>query len=191
MDKLIKLLRNYVEPNDEELHAFTSKIELLLKRKDTVIQRSGVLCSKMYFIEKGYVKYTMKIRQKDIVVGLASDGDFVSDYYGYFTQAKSITTITAISDCTIYSIEKSDLEELYDKYKIWERFGRLVAEEGLLEQIMERLDFQTKSPAELYLKMLEENRNIFQHVSLGDIAGSLGITQESLSRIRNRIRSNN
>ena len=187
MEQLIQFIHHFVSPNKKELSSFLGAFKIVQIPKGKLIQKRDFKCNTIYFLEEGFVKYSLEIKGKDVVVSLASNGALVSDYYGFYTEELALSDIRAITNCTLYAITREDLEEQYNKYKIWERFGRLVAQGGLLEQIMEKLDFQTKTPQELYIQMLRNNKELFNIVSLGDIAGSLGITQESLSRIRARI----
>jgi hypothetical protein len=120
-------------------------------------------------------------------IHVSMKNDLVSDFFSYYSGYPAITTVETLTNCNLLYIEKQDLENLYNKYKTWEHFGRLVAETAMVEQIMAKINFQTKAPETLYKELVAKNPSILQEVNLGVIAECLSITPETLSRIRARI----
>lgn len=76
------------------------------------------------------------------------------------------------------------LEQLYISFHEIERMGRLIVSYGLTLMQQRFDDLHFASAAERYEKLLQTNPSLLQRVSLGHIASYLGITQETLSRIR-------
>ena len=129
----------------------------------------------------------MEINEKETVVHIAGKGDLVTDFYSYFSSQPALSDIYSITDCQLAWTKKSELEDLYGRYQVWEKFGRLVAEQAAVRQIQERIKLQTQTKEQIYLKLISEKPYLLQHVKLGDLAQTLGVTQETLSRIRRRI----
>jgi CRP-like cAMP-binding protein len=183
---LSEYLCTIVKPTEEELKAFFQIVSFQKMDKNKRLFSVNGFCDKIFFIINGFVKYLMPFHEKEIVVHISSKGDLVTDFFSYFTSKPSTTSAYTITECTLAVAKKSDLENLYAQYKVWERFGRLVAEQAAVNQIVERIKFQTQSKEELYSNLILENPELLQHVKLGDLAQTLGITQETLSRIRNQ-----
>jgi CRP-like cAMP-binding protein len=188
MQQLIDFILKFVQPNEEELGSFLNFIQEENCNKGKVIIKTGIVCEKIFFIKKGFVKYTMPHENEKVkTTFIATDNDLVADFFSFYSDYPAITNIETLTDCELLFIHKKDLLTLYDQYKIWERFGRFVAESAVLEQMMEKINFQTKSPEQRYKELVMMKPTILQEVNLGIIAEYLGITQETLSRIRARI----
>ena len=87
----------------------------------------------------------------------------------------------------MWRIAKSDLESLYNSYHEIERLVRIVYEKYYIRLEDRYVNAQFKSAKERYEQLLEQSPHILERVSLGSIASYLGISQETLSRIRSRI----
>ena len=84
-------------------------------------------------------------------------------------------------------ISYSNLQRFYKEIREGERFGRLLLEETFIEAIHYIISGLTDSPQERYLKFMRQYKNIEQRVAQKYIASFVGVTPQSLSRIRRRI----
>jgi len=84
-------------------------------------------------------------------------------------------------------MSSESMQELYNRFPKWERLGRLITEQvyGYMEGRV--VDYLSLSPEDRYRKMLETDAKILKNVPLRYIASMLGITPETLSRIRNKV----
>jgi CRP-like cAMP-binding protein len=181
MEELKQFILQFVQPNEDELTSFLQHVkEETIARGKTII-KAGTVCDKMFFIKKGLVKYIMlHENDKSKAMHIAMDHDLVADFFSFYSGLPSISSVETLTACELFYISKKDLSSLYDQYKVWERFGRMVAEAAMLEQIMEKLNFQTKTPEQRYTELIGKKPSLLQEVNLG-------ITQETLSRIRARL----
>lgn len=111
----------------------------------------------------------------------------MSDYFGFLTNTASIRPIQALEDSLIYSIEKKNLDKLFDYSKNWERIGRQLAESAYVTSVLRanRLlhdDYNTRVKT-----FLEESPSLIQRVPQYMIASYLNMTPETLSRVKRRI----
>jgi CRP-like cAMP-binding protein len=187
MEALQKFIYTFINPNQEEWSLFKGYIKEEVFPKGKKVIKSGAISSRIYFVNKGFLKYLVASESKEKAIHIAVENDLVADFFSFYSGYPAISSVETITECSLFYIEKKDLEILYKEYKIWEKFGRLVAEFAVLDQMMEKLNFQTKSPEQRYLELIEKKPSIIQEVNLGIIAECLGITQETLSRIRARI----
>ena len=79
------------------------------------------------------------------------------------------------------------LNRLCDENHEVERFGRLLTLRMLMELNNKMMDLQFKTAKERYLSLMEKHPDIFNRVNLGHIASYIGITIQSLSRIRSEV----
>ncbi len=171
----------------EELEDFHKYLNVKDYEAQSKIIEYEQRCRDVYFVLEGFLKYTVKVNGKDRVVHIASKGDIVTDFFSYLTGQLSISNLITINNCRLASVSRMDMERLFQKYKGWERFGRIVAEQGLVRQILDKIKFQTMTAEEIYLDFIKQKPHIFQQVKLGDLAQTFGISQETLSRIRRRL----
>ena len=90
----------------------------------------------------------------------------------------------SLEDTVAYTITLDRLNSLFDKYHEIERFGRLFTMEMMVQLTEKVKDLQFRSAEERYNILLEKHPSVIQRAPLGKIASYLGITQQSLSRIR-------
>jgi CRP-like cAMP-binding protein len=188
MEGLRTFILQFVQPNEAEMAALFGIVKKVDFAKGKKIIQVGAVNNRIYFVNKGVLKYSALNQDNKIkAISIAMENDLVSDYFSYFSGLPSISAIETLSECDLLFVHREDLNLLYETFKVWEKFGRLVAEAAMMEQIIAKLDFQTKSPEQRYLELIKKKTNILSEVNLGVIAECLGITQETLSRIRARI----
>ncbi len=153
--------------------------------KNTQILSQGKTCKYLYFIEKGLGRsYYINEKGKDVTVWFFSDQNIMVSVESFFQQKSSLYQMELLEDSQLYRISYSDLHKLFDKYHEMERFGRLVAIQ-LLSNLVEKLNaIQFQTAKQRYQFLIQKYPDIAYRAPLGHIASYLGITQETLSRIR-------
>ena len=187
MENLKAFVYSVIEPTEKEWQHFASLIKTGIFEKGKKLVKAGSRCDRVYFIKTGIAKYTLSQEEKEKTIDLAMDNDLVTDFFSFYSGMPSLTSVQAITNTEIFYLTVNDLEELYKSSTTWERFGRLLAQQGLLDQIMVKLDMQTKKPEQRYIELIARKPTLLEEVNLGVIAAYLNITQETLSRIRGRI----
>lgn len=156
--------------------------------KKTYLVQEGKINSTLYFIKSGCVR-EFYINQDGVEYStwFGFENDFTINMRSFFTQLPSTKSIQTIEDSLIYQISHGDIYKMYDEYPDFERVGRLLAEQYLiqLDQTIEQI--QTPNALNRYEKLIKDHPNILQRVPLTMIASYLGITLETLSRIRSKI----
>jgi len=165
-------------------------LESIAKRRELpkghILLHAGGTCNYLYFIEKGITR-TFYIKDgRDITDWLSLENTFATSVISLFTRRPDRRSIELLEDSTIVELPHYELESLFAKYHDLERLGRLWSNYGIvqLQQRFDDLHFATA--AERYAKLIQYNPTILQRVALGIIASFLGITQETLSRIRSQ-----
>jgi CRP/FNR family transcriptional regulator, anaerobic regulatory protein len=187
MENLKNLVYTFVHPSEKEWQQFASLVQKEQFDKGRIIVKAGTRCERIYYINSGIIRYIVMHQDKEKTVALGMDNDLASDYFGFYSGLPALATLQALTKTELYFFSKGDLEVLYQSSATWERFGRLLAQKGLLDQIIEKLDLQTKTAEQRYLELIERKPGLLEEVNLGIIASCLNITQETLSRIRGRV----
>lgn len=152
----------------------------------TLLQDHDKISNKIYFVEKGIVRTFYYKGGKDITYWLAAENDFVGSMSSFFLQVSSNKLVETIEDCILWEFEYNKLQSLFEANQELAKAGRLFAiyAISLLEQRFDHLDFNNAS--ERYEILMKKQPEIINRVPLNMIASYLGITQETLSRVRNK-----
>ena len=184
MQNLIETFRkigNLSQENEERLLSAVQRIECASK---TVLQEQDKVCDSIYFVEKGIARTFYYKDGKDITYWIAMENDFVGSMSSYFMREPSSKMVETIEDCILWRFEYYKLEELFSTNQELEKVGRLFSNYGIsmMEKRFDDLHFNTAK--ERYDILINQQPEILQRMSLGMISSYLGITQETLSRIR-------
>ncbi|WP_313112974.1 Crp/Fnr family transcriptional regulator [Aequorivita sediminis] len=171
--------------DSDELKDITSHFEEEFISKNTLLIEQGQVCKKLYYIEEGMVRsYYLKEDGKEITQWFFNVGKFMSSVDSFFQQRPSLYYLETLEDSVVHSISKEKMDLLFSKYHKMEQLGRLVSIEMLTKVVNKLNAIQFQSARERYEYMLAEFPDISHRVPLGYIASYLGMTSETLSRIR-------
>ena len=142
------------------------------------------------WVKEGTFQYTyIDENGEEHIVGYSFANEFVCDYSSFMKGSLSLVSIHAITDCSVYEISRYDIIECWETNMETQRFGRYVAE-NLYEMVYERLLDSYCSPETRYKKLIERCPNLKEAVPLKNIASFLGVTPETISHIRRKMRKN-
>lgn len=174
--------------SQKEIAQIESKFEQLTLKKGDTLLNAGKTVNHQYFISSGCLRtYFVDNSGKDHIIQFAIKDWWVSDYTAFFTRSKAIMTIDCIQDAFVYGISKEDMESLYIGIPRLETFFRKKMEgafAGFQKRIIGNLSQSTK---EKYISFISTYPNIEQSVKNYHIASYLGVTTETLSRVRKEI----
>jgi CRP-like cAMP-binding protein len=157
--------------------------------KGDFFNMQNFVCSDLGFIKSGLFRiyYYDEETMADRNMFFFSEGQFIVSFRSFIYQYPCIYYIEALEDAELYAIKYQDLQNLYSTNKGWANTGRLLAELFFeyAQSRMESLLFNTVE--QRYIKLLKEQPEILKRIALYHIASYLGITSQSLSRIRKRL----
>ncbi len=154
--------------------------------KGSFLITEGKICNHIYFLEQGCLRGYYNLDGKEISHWFAFENNVVTSFYSFITRKPCVENIQLMEDCTLWAISYDHLQHLYNKHSDIERMGRILNEQYyvLLEERFVSNHF--KEAKERYEYLITNSPHILQRVPLGYVASYLGITQETLSRIRNK-----
>lgn len=168
--------------------AFEKEFESLFEkreiRKGTILFEQDKICRHLFFIEKGMARtYYYSNTGKEITAWFSAENSFITAIDSFFYNKTTRDNCEVIEDSTVYAIMLSDFEQLLNK----DQGARLAFKvlydiTGKMSDYIASIKFQTAE--ERYNTLMKNSPLIFQRATLGHIASYLGITQETLSRIR-------
>lgn len=166
---------------------FLSKIVVYSPKKNEVIKRYNSMETFMNIIHTGSVGYFVKRGQTDICTNIFYETEFFCDYESLLLQKALPTKTVALEDSEIYSIPYEEILKLYERYPPTIQIARVVAESLFIAKQEEQVALLTLTPEERYINLLQQRPNVLLRTPLKIIASYLGITPESLSRMRRRV----
>jgi len=184
-------IRNYVSRfitfTDEEWRMHQSMLVRRFLKKGEFLLRAGEVCNHVTFINKGFVRVFNIVNESELTVNFAFDGNYVTDYSSFVSRQPSVDFIVAMEDLEVMQLNHADMHAAFEKYPVWQKFGRLIAEYILIFATERSRGLLFLSPEERYLKLMKDRPKVIANVPLKYIASYLGITPEALSRIRKRM----
>ncbi len=176
----------------EEIAFIESKYQKVSFKKGEIVLHANEKVDHQYFVFDGCLRtYLMATSGKEHTIQFAIKGWWISDYIGYFSETKSVLCIECIEDATLYKICRDDVEEIYAKIPKVEHFVRKKLERSFMSFQKRILANLSQSAKERYIHFTHDYPNIEQCLKNYHIASYLGITNESLSRIRKEILKSN
>lgn len=118
---------------------------------------------------------------------LSAENEYITAYESFISQQTANISIQAIEDSEIILLDYHGLQQVYKTSFYWNHFGRLIAEQIFIKSKRRTEELLFLNPEERYLKLMKDTPHFFQKYPLKHIASYLGITPQSLSRIRARL----
>lgn len=184
MEKLFLLLSQFMPLSAELKEELSAKIFIRKEKRGEIIVSQGKVCDELFFIRKGFLRGFHYKKGQEITSWFGFENDFATSTYSFVSQKIGFENIEVIEDCILYSIRYEDLNNIYHKYPEFNYVGRLLTEKYYLELMERTLSLQFQTAGESYQQLIADRPQILQRASLGHIASYLGISQETLSRIR-------
>jgi CRP-like cAMP-binding protein len=177
-------MRGVIDPSPEEWKAFYSCFRVRVIEKNQLYFQAGQVAAHLAFVAKGCFRMYYMIDGEERCKDFQSEGQFTGSLYSALSGNPALFSVAAIETSEILEIPIAELQRLYDKYKVWERFGRLYLEQAFLYKEKREAAFINELASERYQNFIKEHPGWAQRIPQKYIASYLGIKPESLSRIR-------
>jgi CRP-like cAMP-binding protein len=187
LELLHRQLRPLVQVSAAELQAFADLLELRLLRKKELLLREGEVCQHVVFIESGCLRYFYNVNGEYHTGQFFFENSWYTDYDSFLPQVPSRLSVEALEPSRVWLLPRASLYRLYDEHPVYERFGRLMAEQAFRGVRAHSAELLNLTAEERYLRLVAERPKVVQRVPQHLIASYLGVKPESLSRIRRRL----
>jgi len=185
------LIRKNIEKqiviSDDEFRFFSDFLTEKKILKKEFLLKEGEVCNYTGFVTEGCLRtFTRNHEGNENVTRFAIEDYWVGDLYSYLTSDVSPYNIEATIDSKVLLIHKNDMEKVYEQVPKFERFFRIIVQRGYIA-LEKRFSIDLSSSAlQKYENLLQKFNDIELRVSQKHIASYLGITPESLSRIKKK-----
>lgn len=170
---------------NHELAVFHSRLKQKTYKKKTLLLRQGEICRFEAYIVKGCVrKYYIDQSGNEVVLQFAVEDWWVSDIGSFAEQKPSNLFIETLEDTELLVIDHENKERLFQELPHLERVFRIMLQRAYTVLESRFYAAVSHSAESRYLEFIKTYPNILQRVPQQQIASYLGITPESLSRIK-------
>jgi CRP-like cAMP-binding protein len=186
-DALVKNLQRYVPVSDAEATTISALFTHRKFRKRQFISQEGDIARYDSYVLRGLTRiYEVDRKGKEHVIQFGPEDWWVGDLYSFLTETPSAYAIDCLEDTEILQISRPDLEQLYVQVPSMERCFRIMIQNAYIAATQRVSANLTKSAGQRYEDFLTRYPHIGERVPDRQIASYLGITPQSLSRIRAR-----
>lgn len=173
--------------NEEAKAALEEMLQEKHLAKNDLLIEEGQVCRYLYFLEKGCVRGFYNIDGKDVSQWFGFENDFVTSFRSFTTREPSKEYIQVLEDSVLWSISKENLDKLLQQYPELEKLLRLIYEHYYIRLEERYSNAHFKTATERYENLAQEAPHILERIPLGYVASYLGISAETLSRIRSKM----
>ncbi|PKR82341.1 cyclic nucleotide-binding protein [Brumimicrobium salinarum] len=183
-----KFLLLHLKIDESKIDAILKKSRHSIVHKDDFLLRANAHCKHTFFVEKGLLRqFSTDDKGKEHIISFAPEGWLVTDRESVFFNEPSAYNIQALEDSQVVIIDDELLQRIAQKAPNFVRFNSRLLHNHI-RHLQQRINLLLSATAEeRYLKFVSMYPNILQRVPQSMIASYLGITPESLSRVRREL----
>jgi len=183
-NEIFQHFEKYIQLSDTLKIELTERIIPVIFKKSELVHNAENICKRSYFIQRGLLRTYYIKDGKEISEYFSAENEWVNSPRSFMQQQIDIYYIDALEQTECFCLNVSDLVFLFDNFPEMERYARL-SMGTVFGHFLERITSMRFTTAkEKYRHFLETYHDIYHRIPLGMVSSYLGITQETLSRIR-------
>ena len=181
-------LSSIVQFSEDDWNLFNKRLIYKEFKKNDLILRTGEVENFMYFLVDGVSRIFQYKNDIEYTLRFNFPITPFNSYASFITQTPSLINVEAITDAKVLRISYNDMQSLYDESKMAERLGRRLIELLYVQREIKELQMHSKTAEDYYCELIKTSEDLTQQIPQKYLASYLGITPESLSRIKRKIK---
>lgn len=188
-ENLINYCSNFITLSAIEKEEIEFNFKPITIKRNEFLLKEGKVCDFIAFVNSGVIRHYHLKDGKEITCDITLNNSFITDFKSFTQNIPSNYNFQILKNVELFIIKKKQLSELYKNYKNIESLGRIMAEQVALRTIDIAMSLSSDKPLERVEKFIIQRPDLFQEVPQRYLANLVGISPESLSRIRARKKS--
>lgn len=184
MEKLKTYISGFGFLTPEEYHEIFCHVTIRNYAKGEYFLKAGMIAEKIGFITNGLVRY---FEDEEHTKYFAKEDDFITELESFNGRTPSTDSIQAVTDCRIIYFSRESFHASMASVPAFVPIVQRITESCLLKKLNHKAPFLIQDASTRYENFLRDHPDICMRAPLGYIASYLGITPQSLSRIRKNL----
>lgn len=185
--KFVEYISSITPLSKEEEELMLESYPIKQFNKGDYILEEGVITQDTFLILEGCIRRHSIIDGTDKTTAFYTEGEAVAEFASLSNNKPTVNSYSCIEDTTVVVVNSEKEKAFYKRFPRFEEISRLETEKMLGNNQEQLSNFITNSPEERYKNLINTKPELLQRVAQHQIASYLGVTPESLSRIRKRI----
>ncbi|SHG17223.1 cAMP-binding domain of CRP or a regulatory subunit of cAMP-dependent protein kinases [Chryseobacterium arachidis] len=189
MEAMINLILQFGDLNKQQIDFLLSKVEVLELKRNDYLSEAGKVPRYVAFVLEGVFRFCYyNNKSEEITHYFVDEGNFVVDNEKFESQIAASEYIQAVTDSKVLVFNKKDWDEISNTILDWEMIKAKIVKKCLTLAMERRSPLVSEDATTRYLSFIDAFPNLINRIPLSYVASYLGVTQQSLSRIRRNIR---
>jgi CRP/FNR family transcriptional regulator, anaerobic regulatory protein len=184
MDQLIAFLNSIHELTPDTIEYLYKNLKRIEIPRKHFVLRQGHICKNIYFVEKGLLRCYYEKDGKEVSSWFMKEGDVIVSVISFFNQIESAENIQTLEDSILYYVDYVELQFLYNNFPEFNFVGRILTEKYYQLSEQRLYSMRMQRALDRYHLLIKEFPQFVLRVPSKYLASYLGITEETLSRIR-------
>jgi CRP-like cAMP-binding protein len=190
-ERILKNIAKFIQLTPQEAEYFISILHHKKVKKRQYLFHEGEICRYQFFVNKGCLRsYHTDDKGMEHVAQFAIEDWWISDMYSFLTSTPARLNVDAVEDSEVLYFDKPSIEKFYIDVPKFERFARMQVQNGFITNQQRIVESMSLDAEQRYCNFIGKYPLMEQRLPLKQIASYLGITPESLSRIRSKYAKN-
>ena len=185
--EFLKYVALFPALSEADALAIAPYIDVQTYKKGTILLADGDVSTKCYFVLQGCIRQYTVVDGEEKTTGFFTEQQAAVSFRSFSQKIPCNHYFACIEDTTAIVGDPSTEQAMYQQFPMLESLTRSIMEQDLGKAQVEFAAFMTSSPEQRYRNLLATRPDLLQRAPQHQIASYLGVTPESLSRIRKRI----
>jgi CRP-like cAMP-binding protein len=185
---LHKFLTGLATLTEQEWLTLQDILQVRHFEKKESFQEAGKKCKTVGFLMEGCFRWVKTVNGEERTFDFAIENEFVTNYHSIITQQPCDVDIIAVEKSTMICFDANKLLQLFDTTFNWQKIGRHLAEYVACYSLERLIDSYYETPRIRYEKLMSTSPKLFLRIPHHILANYLGMTKETLSRLRNSVK---
>lgn len=182
-------IARFAHPPAEQVRDFVAGLRTTVITRGTFLVDLGESNHQLHFVHSGTIRYMVIVPENgdDVTKDFSVAPTFAISFGSAVSGQPARVGIAAVTDCVVSIWPFTRLTALYDADAEWQKLGRMLAERLYVRKEDREIAFLTQTPEQRYISLLNTFPAMVEQVPQRHLASYLGITPESLSRLKARL----